>query len=162
MCRYYPGLSLLARLHSSVSSAESGDGRRVTGGAVSLLSASSSPAIHSARLGHDAEMENEILGLDLPAGSLVPELARPGFVCYRDAAGSDSNLLRRSRVPKPSALLPQLSRICFATSSSSRDLPDARAGPALHPRRKRSLASEPLIGKRVVCTPFDRTGSWLR
>jgi hypothetical protein len=79
-------------------------------------------------------MENEIFGLDLPAGSLVPDLARPGFVCYRDAAGSDSKLLRRSRVPKPSALLPQLSRICFATGSSPRDLPDARAGPAMHPR----------------------------
>jgi hypothetical protein len=78
-------------------------------------------------------MENEIFGLDLPADSLAPEPARPGFVCYRDAAGSDSKLLRRSRVPKPSALLPQLSRICFATGSSPRDLLDARAGPGPYP-----------------------------
>ena len=75
-------------------------------------------------------MENEIFGLDLAADSLAPEPARPGFVCYRDAAGSDSKLRRRSRVPKPLVLLPQLSRIRFATGSSPRDLLDARAGPA--------------------------------
>ena len=31
--------------------------------------------------------------LVLPADSLAPEPARPGFVCYRDAAGSDSKLI---------------------------------------------------------------------
>src|SRR6476619_1344279 len=75
---------------------------------------------------HDAAGENEILGFELPADSLAPERARPGFVCYRNAAGSDSKLLRRFRVPKPSALLPQLSRICFAIGSSPREPPDAR------------------------------------
>ena len=47
-------------------------------------------------------MENEIFGLDLPADLLVPELARPGFVCYRDAAGVDSEVA--ASVPRPEAL----------------------------------------------------------
>jgi hypothetical protein len=81
---------------------------------------------------HDAAGENEILSFDLPADVLAAEPARSGFVCYRDAARSDAKSLRRSRVPKPSALLPHLSRICFATGSSTRGLLDARAGPALH------------------------------
>src|SRR5580704_12690258 len=92
----------------------------------------------AARLGgvlqysHDAAGEHEIFVLHLPADSRAPEPARRSFVCYRDAAESDSKSLRRSRVPKPSALLPQPSRICFAIGSSPRELPDARAGPALH------------------------------
>ena len=68
--------------------------------------------------------------------SLAPEPARPGFVCYRDAPGSDSKLLRRYCVPKPSALLPQLSRICLPTVSSLRTYlmrgPGQRCIPIVH------------------------------
>src|SRR6476660_2880282 len=61
----------------------------------------------AARLGgvlqysHDAAGEHEIFVLHLPADSRAPEPARRSFVCYRDAAESDSKSLRRSRVPKP-------------------------------------------------------------
>ena len=81
----------------------------------------------AARLGgvlqysHDAAGEHEIFVLHLPADSRAPEPARRSFVCCRDAAESDSKSLRRSRVPKPSALLPQLSRIQCAAETHGKE-----------------------------------------
>jgi hypothetical protein len=78
-------------------------------------------------------MEDEIFGLDFPPDARALESARPGFVWHRDAAGLESGVPSRSLDPKPSVLVLQLSRICFATGFSRRELVDARAGPALHP-----------------------------